>query len=173
MMPNLNSKRINSSFTFINSKLYAIFGENNSTIECLNIKKLKNKWKTIDYKMSDDDLDKEKYFNNIYGHVSFPVHDNEILIVGGKNNKKMIVLDLDEKTLDITDMKIPFIDSVGEYFFDKEKFFNQTIIEEKKEKNGKNIKQLVGMDASGNVHLFDNNFNYIVILIKNHNKENK
>ena len=57
--------------------------------------------------------------NNLYGHVSLPVQDNNILIVGGKNNKKMMVLDLDEKTLDITDMKIPFIDSIEEYIFDK------------------------------------------------------
>ena len=170
-IPNLSSKRINASYTFINSKLYAIFGEENNTIECLNIKKLKNKWTKIDYKMDNDNLNKDMYINNIYGHVSLPVHDNDILIVGGKNNKKMMVLDLDEKTLDVTDMKIPFIDVVGEYLFDKEKFFNQTINEEKKDQEGKNIKQLIGMDTSGNVHLFDYNFNYIVLLIKNHIKE--
>ena len=165
-MPNLLTRRINASYTFINSKLYAIFGEDNNTIECLNIKKLKNKWTKIDYKMDDD-----KYINNIYGHVSLPVHDNDILIVGGKNNKKMMVLDLDEKTLDITDMKVPFIDVVGEYLFDKEKFFNQTVNEEKKDQEGKNIKELIGMDTSGNVHLFDYNFNYVVLLIKNQVKE--
>ena len=170
-IPNLSSKRINASYTFINSKLYAIFGEENNTIECLNIKKLKNKWIKIDYKMDNDNLNKDLYINNIYGHVSLPVHDNDILIVGGKNNKKMMVLDLDEKTLDVTDMKVPFIDVVGEYLFDKEKFFNQTINEEKKDQEGKNIKQLIGMDTSGNVHLFDYNFNYIVLLIKNHIKE--
>ena len=170
-MPNLLTRRINASYTFINSKLYAIFGEENNTIEFLNIKKLKNKWTKIDYKMDDDNLNKDMYINNIYGHVSLPVHDNDILIVGGKNNKKMMVLDLDEKTLDVTDMKVPFIDVVGEYIFDKEKFFNQTINEDKKDQDGKNIKQLIGMDTSGNVHLFDYNFNYIVLLIKNHVKE--
>ena len=170
-IPNLSSKRINASYTFIKSKLYAIFGEENNTIECLNIKKLKNKWTKIDYKMDNDNLNKDMYINNIYGHVSLPVHENDILIVGGKNNKKMMVLDLDEKTLDVTDMKVPFIDVVGEYLFDKEKFFNQTINAEKKDQEGKNIKQLIGMDTSGNVHLFDYNFNYIVLLIKNHIKE--
>ena len=169
-MPNLLTKRINASYTFINCKLYAIFGEANNTIEYLNIKKLKNNWTKIDYKMSDDNLDKDKYINNIYGHVSLPVHD-DILIVGGKNNKKMMVLDLDEKTLDVTDMKVPFIDVVGEYLFDKEKFFNKTINEEKKDKEGNEVNQLIGMDNSGNVHLFDYNFNYIVLLIKNHIKE--
>ena len=165
IIPNLLTKRINASYTFINSKLYANFGVDNNTIECLNIKKLKNKWTKIDYKMED-----ENYINNIYGHVSLPVDDN-ILIVGGKNNKKMMVLDLDEKTLDITDMKVPFIDVVGEYLFDKEKYFNQTHNDDKKDKDGKTIKQLIGMDNSGNVHLFDYNFNYIVLLIKNLVKE--
>ena len=80
-----------------------------------------------------------------------------------------MVLDLDEKTLDITDMKIPFIDSIEEYIFDKEKFFNQTVNEENKDKEGKNIKQLIGMDSCGNIHLFDYNFNYVVLLIKNNN----
>ena len=166
IMPNLLTRRINASYTFINCKLYAIFGVGNNTIEYLNIKRLKNKWTKIDYKMDD-----ENYINNIYGHISLPVHDNDILIVGGKNNKKMMVLDLDEKTLDITDMKVPFIDVVGEYLFDKEKYFNQTVNEEKKDKEGKNIKELIGMDNSGNVHLFDYNFNYVVLLIKNVVKE--
>ena len=168
-LPSLLTKRINASYTFINCKLYAIFGEGNNTIEYLNIKKLKNKWTKIEYKMDNEKLHKG-YINNIYGHVSLPV-DNDILIVGGKNNKKMMVLDLDEKTVDVTDMKVPFIDVVGEYLFDKEKFFNQTNNEEKKDQDGKNIKQLIGMDTSGNVHLFDYNFNYIVLLIKNHVKE--
>ena len=160
-LPKLLSRRINSSYTFINSKLYAIFGKDNNTIECLNIRKMKNKWNKIEYNMDQGQI------NNIYGHVSLPVHDNNILIVGGKNNQKMMVLDLDEKSLDITDIKIPFIDVVGEYIFDKEKFFNQTVNEEKKDQDGKNIKQLIGMDTHGNVHLFDYNFNYVVLLIKN------
>ena len=170
VLPNLLTKRINASYTFINYKLYAIFGKDNNTIEFLNIKKLKNNWNKIDYKMNEGKI------NNIYGHVSLPVQDNNILIVGGKNNKKMMVLDLDEKTLDVTDMKVPFIDSVGDYIFDKEKFFNQTVNEEIKGKDGKNIKQLIGMDNNGNIHLFDYNFNYVVILIKNNNNndgENK
>ena len=171
-MPNLLTRRMNASYTFINCKLYAIFGEENNTIEFLNIKKLKNKWTKIDYKMADKKISRSKYINNIYGHVSLPV-DDQILIVGGKNNKKMMVLDLDEKTIDITDMKIPFIDSVGEYLFDKEKFFNQTENEEKKDQDGKNIKELIGMDTAGNVHLFDFNFNYVVLLIKNQGKEPK
>ena len=171
-MPDLLSRRVNASYTFINSKLYAIYGEENNTIEFLNIKKLKNKWTKIDYKMADKKISRSKYINNIYGHVSLPV-DDQILIVGGKNNKKMMVLDLDEKTIDITDMKIPFIDSVGEYLFDKEKFFNQTENEEKKDQDGKNIKELIGMDTAGNVHVFDFNFNYVVLLIKNQGKEPK
>ena len=165
-MPNLLTKRINASYTFINYKLYAIFGEDNDTIEYLNIKKLKNNWNKIDYKMSEGKI------SNIYGHVSLPVQDNNILIVGGKNNKKMMVLDLDEKTLDITDMNIPFIDTFGDYIFDKEKFFNQTVNEENKGKDGKSIKQLIGMDSFGNIHLFDYNFNYVVILIKNQKNNN-
>ena len=165
-IPNLLSKRINASYTFINYKLYAIFGQDNDTIEYLNIKKLKNKWNKIDYKMNEGKI------NNLYGHVSLPVQDNNILIIGGKNNKKLMVLDLDEKTLDITDMKIPFIDTIEEYIFDKEKFFNQTVNEENKNKEGKNVKQLIGMDSYGNIHLFDYNFNYVVLLIKNHNNNN-
>ncbi len=90
----------------------------------------------IDYKM---DKDHKEYINNIYGHISLPV-DNDILIVGRKNNKKMMVFDLDEKTLDVTDMKVAFIDVVGEYLFDKENFFNQTCYEAKKGQDGKNIK---------------------------------
>ena len=162
-MPNLLTRRINASYTFINSKLYAIFGQENDTIEFLNIKKLKNKWNKIEYKMNKGKI------NNLYGHVSLPVQDNNILIVGGKNNKKLMVLDLDEKTLDVTDMKIPFIDTIEEYVFDKEKFFNQTVNEENKNKDGQNVKQLIGMDSYGNIHLFDYNFNYVVLLIKNNN----
>ena len=171
-MPNLLTKRINAaSYTFINSKLYAIFGEENNSIEFLNIKKPKNKWTKIDYKMDDNNLNKDMYINNIFGNVSLPVHDNDILIVGGKNNKKMMVLDLHEKTLDVTDMKMPFIDVVLENIFDKENFFNQTVNEDKRDQEGKNVKQLIKMDNSGNVHLFEYNFNYIVLLIKNHIKE--
>ena len=72
----------------------------------------------------------------------------------------------------IIDMKIPFIDTIDEYIFDKEKFFNQTVNEENKDKEGKNVKQLIGMDSYGNIHLFDYNFNYVVLLIKNHNNNN-
>ena len=43
--------------------------------------------------------------------------------------------------------------------------------EESKDKDGKNVKQLIGMDTSGNVHIFDYTFNYVVLLIKNHSKE--
>ncbi len=38
-LTNLLTKRINASYTFINCKLYAIFGNENNTIEYLNIKK--------------------------------------------------------------------------------------------------------------------------------------
>ena len=97
------------------------------TLEFLNIKKLKNKWNKIEYKM------KEGKINNLYGHVSLPVQGNNILI-RGKNNKKLMVLDLDEKTLDITDMKIPFIDTIEEYIFDKENFLIKLLMKKIKTK---------------------------------------
>ena len=172
-LPNLLTRRINASYSFINCKLYAIFGEDNNSIEYVNIKRLKKGWTKIDYKMNSENPKYKNYINNIFGHVSLPVNDNDILIVGGKNNKKMMVFDLEEKTIDVTEMAVPFIDVVGEYIFDKEKYFNQTTNEEKNDKDGKSLKQLIGMDSVGNVHLFDYSFNYVVLLIKNHTKENK
>ena len=41
-------------------------------------------------------------------------------------------------------------------------------LEGKKDENGNEINQLICMDSKGNVHLFDNDFNYIVLLVDIH-----
>ena len=54
----------------------------------------------------------------------------------------------------------------------KEKYFNQTVNEEKKDQDGKNIKQLIGMDTSGNVHIFDYTFKKDISNFENEENNN-
>ena len=158
-LPNLLTERVNSSYSFIEDKLlYAFLGENNNSIEYLNLNEEEKEWKNVEFTNNG--------IENIFGHISIPVNDNEILIVGGKNNNKMILFNVNEKYLEITDNKIPFLDTVGEYLFDKDKNYNKIMnIDNKRDENGNEINQLVCMDSKGNVHLFDNDFTYIVLLV--------
>ena len=159
LLSSLNNKRINSSYSLINEKLYAIFGNENDTIEFLEIGK-NTEWKIFE----NIEISEQK---NIFGHASVPINDNEILIIGGKNNDKMMIFNINEKTVDImSDVQIPFIDTVGEYVFDKDKWFN-VINNENDNDNEEN--QLICMDSMGNVHSFDNSasdFTYVVLLIE-------
>lgn len=161
-LPNLLTERINSSYSFIEDNLlYAFLGENNNTIECLDLNAESKEWKNVEYTNNG--------VENVFGHISIPVNDNDVLIVGGKNNHKMIMFNIKENYLEITDNKIPFLDTAGEYLFDKDKNYNQMInLEGKKDENGNEINQLICMDSKGNVHLFDNDFNYIVLLVDIH-----
>ena len=161
-LPNLLTERINSSYSFIEDNLlYAFLGENNNTIECLDLNVESKEWKNVEYTNNG--------VENVFGHISIPVNDNDVLIVGGKNNHKMIMFNVKENYLEVTDNKIPFLDTAGEYLFDKDKNYNQMInLEGKKDENGNEINQLICMDSKGNVHLFDNDFNYIVLLVDIH-----
>jgi hypothetical protein len=161
-LPNLLTERINSSYSFIEDNLlYAFLGENNNTIECLDLNDESKEWKNVEYTNNG--------VENVFGHISIPVNDNDVLIVGGKNNHKMIMFNVKENYLEVTDNKIPFLDTAGEYLFDKDKNYNQMInLEGKKDENGNEINQLICMDSKGNVHLFDNDFNYIVLLVDIH-----
>ena len=161
-LPNLLSDRINSSYSFIGDNLlYVFFGENNNTIEYLDLNDEKKEWKNVDYSNNEIEID------NIYGHISIPVNENEIIIVGGKNNHKMLMFNVKENVLEITDNKIPFLDTIKEYHFDKDKYYN-TIINSDKKGDKNSIKQVICMDSQGNIHLFDNEFNYIVLLVDAH-----
>ena len=159
LLPSLNSERINASYSLINNKLFAIFGKDNNTIEFLEMKE-NEKWQILE----NIEISEQK---NIFGHISVPINDNEILIIGGKNNNKMMIFNINEKKVEImNDVQIPFIDTAKEYIFDKDKWFN---VINKEEENDKGENQLICMDSIGNVHSFDNNahdFTYLVLLIE-------
>ena len=160
-LPNLLSERINSSYSFIGETLYAFLGQNNNTIECINLNDEQKEWKNIEFENNEVD--------NVYGHISLPVNEEEILIVGGKNNHKMLMFNVKNKFLEITNNKIPFLDTVGEYTFDKDKNYNIiNNIEKRDDENDVEINQAICMDSKGNVHLSDKDFNYIVLLVDIH-----
>ena len=160
-LPNLLTMRINSSYTFMGEILYAFLGEKNNTIEYIDLSDKEKNWKNFEFSNSEVD--------NVFGHISLPVNEEEILIVGGKNNNKMMMFNVKEKFLEITDNKIPFLDTVGEYIFDKEKNYNIiTKMEKKEDENDNEINQVICMDSKGNVHLSDKDFNYIVLLVDIH-----
>ena len=161
-LPNLLSERINSSYSFIGETLYAFLGQKNNTIECIDINDEQKEWKNIEFENNEVD--------NVYGHISVPVNEEEILIVGGKNNHKMMMFNVKNKFLEITNNKIPFLDTVGEYIFDKDKNYNIiNNMEKRDEENDIEINQALCMDSKGNVHLSDKDFNYIVLLVDIHN----
>ena len=157
-LPDLLTERVNSSYSFIgNNLLYTFLGNNNNTIEYLDLNEEPKKWKNLEYTNNG--------IENIYEHISVPLNENKILIVGGKNNHKMLMFNVTEKILEKTDNKIPFLDTVGEYIFDKDKNNNIICNLNKKDLNGKEIHQIICIDSNGNVHIFDNDFNYTVLLV--------
>ena len=160
-LPSLLNKRENSAFTFIGNLLFSFFGKNNRTIEYLNMEICK-KWELIDYKIN---FDNKKL--NIEEGVAIPVNRNEILILGGKQNKNMMIFNFEEKSLDLTNTNVPFIEKVGKYIFNKDKYFNAFIGNDLPQNNGKSLNQLIGMDSFGNIHSFNNDFNYEIILFEN------
>lgn len=168
MIPPLLNKRINSSYAFIGNLLFAFFGKNNNTIEYLDMNSCQ-KWEIFDYKINIDnenenDIDKNI---NLDGHAAIPLIGDEVLIIGGNQNNKMIIFNYNEKSIEIADIDIPLIDNVGEYRFDKDKYFNVYIGTEKSEIDGNSLNQLIGMDLMGNIHYFDNNLDYSVVLFNN------
>ena len=147
-LPELLFERTNFCFGIINNKLFALFGQQNDTIEYIDLEKI-DKWILVNYSTNiEKNIELE-------GHACIPVN-NELLITGGKGNSKMIVFNSEENHLEETSNDLPFIESVGVYLFDKDKCFNHF-----------NNNQLYGMDSMGNIHIFDNDFSYIVLLIKN------
>ena len=147
-LPNLLCERINFCFGIINNKLFALFGQQNNTIEYLDLENI-DKWILINYSTNiEKNID-------IEGHACIPAN-NELLITGGSKNSKMIIFNTEKNYLEVTNNDLPLIESVGEYMFDKDKNFNHF-----------NENQLYGMDSMGNIHIFENDFSYIVLLIKN------
>ena len=162
-LPQLSSKRVNSALTFMGNLLFVFFGKNNNTIEFLNIEK-KDKWELIDYNINTN----QKI--NLEGHAAIAVNRNEILILGGKNNTKLMIFNFNDKNINLTDINMPFIEKMDEYIFDKDKYFNAYIRNNSLEVNHSNsepLNQLIGMDSIGNIHSFTNDFNYSVILFEN------
>ena len=172
-IPPLLTQRINSSYSFIGNILIAFFGKNNNTIEFIDIN-VNKKWELLDYKINIDN-ENDSVISDIYksinleGHAAIPVNEDEILIIGGNKNNKMMIFNFSEKNIEIADIDIPLIDNVGEYRFDKDKYFNSFIGNDKSEIDGNSINQLIGMDIMGNIHYFDNNFDYSVVLFNNQN----
>ena len=156
-LPNLLSKRINSSYNIINNQfLFAFFGKNNNKIEFLDLKNPYH-WINFDYKSNNN-------IQELSGHIGFHVNENVVIIVGGENNDKIMVFYFKEKFIDVTDFILSFDTDCGidELIFDKEKCFN---IVENKEKNsidGNSTKEIMGMDNFGNVHCFDNDYSYTI-----------
>ena len=161
-LPPLLYQRINSSFTFIGDLLFAFFGKNNNTIEFLNMEKCQ-RFEIINYKINFHMI------RNFYleGHTCIPINRNEILIIGGEKNYNNMIFNFYEKSIDIADIEVPFIEKVGEYIFDKDKYFNVYMEEDKSELDESSISQLIGMDSKGNIHYFNNNFVYSIILFEN------
>ena len=95
---------------------------------------------------------------------------NEILILGGKNNKNMLIFNFKDRNINLTDINMPFIEKIGEYIFDKDKYFNAYIGNNSFEVDHSNsdpLNQLIGMDSIGNIHSFTNDFNYSIVLFEN------
>lgn len=171
-IPPLLKKRINSSYAFVGNILFAFFGKNNNTIEYLDMNNCQ-KWEIFDYKINIDNENENENENdidkniNLDGHAAIPLIGDEVLIIGGNQNNKMIIFNYNEKSIEIADIDIPLIDNVGEYRFDKDKYFNVYIGTEKSETDGNSLNQLIGMDLMGNIHYFDNNLDYSVVLFNN------
>ena len=53
---------------------------------------------------------------------------------------------------------------IDELIFDKEKCFNIVENKEKISSNGKNTKEIMGMDNFGNVHCFNNDYAYTIFV---------
>ena len=158
-LPSLLTKRINSSYNIINDQyLIAFFGKNNNTIEYLDLNDTQN-WVKLEYKSNDN-------ITELSGHIGFHVNKNIVIIVGGENNDKIIVFYFKEKFLDVTDFILNFdVDcGIDELIFDKEKCFNIVENKEKISSNGKNTKEIMGMDNFGNVHCFNNDYAYTIFV---------
>ena len=149
-LPNFINKRINSSYNIINDRyIITFFGKGNNTIEYLDLfNESQNTWNILNYKINSYE------FKELYGHISFNIDNNIIIITGGKDNDNIIIFYFKEKFLDITGIKV---DNSQEIIFDKEKCFN--IIEEK------NKKEIIGMDNEGNTHCFNDDFNYTIFIL--------
>ena len=158
-LPNLLSKRINSSYNIINNQfLLTFFGKNNNTIEYLDLKNPKS-WMNFEFKSNNN-------IEDLSGHIGFHVNENVVIIVGGLNNDKIMVFYFKEKFIDVTDFILSFdIDcGIDELIFDKEKCFNVVENKEKISVEGKDIKEIMGMDNFGNVHCFDNDYSYTIFV---------
>ena len=159
-LPPLLTERINSAFTFIGNVLFAFFGKNNNTIELLDMEK-SDKWELVYLKINignDNQI-------NLMGHTAIPTNKNEILILGGNQNNQIMIFNYINEIIELANINLPFIDKVREYIFDKDKYFNAYIGNENCEENSLNF--LIGMDSKLNIHYFNNNFNYSVILYGN------
>ena len=93
--------------------------------------------------------------------AAFPINENEILFVGNISNKKVMKFNYNESKIEYEDINIENSDK--KYTFDKDKYFNNFINFEKFGKDGNYLNQFVGIDSSGNIHYFNNDFTYSII----------
>ena len=153
-LPNLLTKRINSAYTFIGDKLFAFFGKYNNQIEYLNMANKKN-WELIKLKRNYNKI------ANFEGLAAFPLNENEILFLGNISNNKAMKFNYNELKIEYEDIVIESKNK--KYKFDKDKYFNNFINFEKFGKDGNYLSQFVGIDSTGNIHYFNNDFTYSII----------
>ena len=151
-LSNLITQRINSGYNILNNEyIIVFFGEGNNTIEMFDLNsnnnKENNKWIFIDYKSNIK-------IKELEGFMTYNMDDNVIILTGGKNNDKIMIFYLKEKYLDVTGIKI---NDNYEFFFGKEKCFN-TIY------NNNDNKNIIGMDIDGNIHCFNNDYEYNIFI---------
>ena len=156
--PTLLSDRINSAYAIIGDYLCVFFGENNNTIEFININN-PIKWNKLNYRCNGN-------ISGLSGHICFPINDNNVIITGGKGNKNIIVFYFKEKFVDFTNiyMSIESDFGIDEFLFEKEKYFNIIKNKDKKINDKEFVRNIIGMDNFGNVHNFDNEFSYIIYI---------
>ena len=160
ILPNLLTERINSTYSFIDNKLFAFFGKNNNQIEYLDIKNNKQ-WELFNLKKNVNNL------RNKEGLATITINKNEILFTGNLNNNKVIKFNYDKQIIEYENIYIQSNNKSNKYIFDKDKHFNNFVNFEKMGKDGNYLNQFVGIDSIGNIHYLNSDFTYSIINNKN------
>ena len=156
ILPNLLTERINSTYTFIDNKLFAFFGKNNNQIEYLDIKN-KKQWELFNLKKNVNNL------RNKEGLAAININDNEILFTGNMNNNRMIKFNYNKQILEYENIYILSNNKTNKYIFDKDKYFNNFVNFDMVGKDGNYLNQFVGIDSIGNIHYLNNDLTYTII----------
>ena len=156
ILPNLLTERINSTYSFIDNKLFAFFGKNNNQIEYLDIKNDKQ-WELFNLKKNVNNL------RNKEGLAAININSNEILFTGNINNNRMIKFNYNKQIIEYENIYIQSNNKINKYIFDKDKCFNNFVNFEKIGKDGNYLNQFVGIDSIGNIHYLNSDLTYIII----------